>query len=103
MLDGLVWPRNRLLPIAPGVFEAEAWPLSLTILDAGGEVRSMRIDGPQVGHLNSAGTYKKVRQHARRHGCDEATRARTLAMATPDFTQELPRKLLPTRLKGAQT
>ena len=57
VLDGLVWPRNRLLPIAPGGFQAESWPLSFTFVDAGGEVRSMRIDGPQVGHLNCAGTY----------------------------------------------
>ena len=30
VLDGLLWPRNRLSPVAPGVFEAESWPRLLT-------------------------------------------------------------------------
>ena len=61
-LDGLLWPRNRLLPIAPGVFEAESWPRLLTFQDADGEVRAVRFEGPHVDYLqHCTGVYEKVR------------------------------------------
>jgi len=62
VLDGLLWPRNRLSPVAPGVFEAESWPRLLTFEDADGEVRAVRFEGPHVDYLqHCTGVYEKVR------------------------------------------
>jgi hypothetical protein len=61
VLDGLLWPRNRLVSIAPSVFEAESWPLVLTFQDGDTETRAVRIEGPQVSPLNCSGIYDKVR------------------------------------------
>jgi hypothetical protein len=60
VLDGLLWPGNRLLPVAPGVVEAESWPFVLTFLEADGVVSGMRIDGPMVGQRRVAGTYERA-------------------------------------------
>jgi hypothetical protein len=62
VLDGLLWPRNRLLPVAPGVFEAESWPRLLTFEDVDGEVRAVRFEGPHVDYLQHCkGIYEKIR------------------------------------------
>jgi hypothetical protein len=56
VLDGLLWPGNRLLPVGPDVVEAESWPFLLTFLESGG----LRIDGPMVGQRRVAGTYERA-------------------------------------------
>jgi hypothetical protein len=56
VLDGLLWPGNRLLPVGPDVVEAESWPFLLTFLEGDG----LRIDGPMVGKRRVAGTYARV-------------------------------------------
>src|SRR5439155_701574 len=62
VLDDLLWPRNRLLPVGPGVFEAESWPRLLTFEDADGEVRAVRFEGPHVDYLQHCkGVYEKIR------------------------------------------
>jgi hypothetical protein len=55
VLDGLLWPANRLLPVGPGVVEAESWPFLLVFLENG----DLRIDGPMVGRRRVAGTYAR--------------------------------------------
>ncbi|MGH7268599.1 MAG: hypothetical protein ACREMB_27605 [Candidatus Rokuibacteriota bacterium] len=59
-LDGLLWPRNRLLPVEADVFEAESWPFLLAFLEAGGVIQAVRVDGPTVGQRRVAGTYEKT-------------------------------------------
>ena len=63
VLDGLLWFRNRLLPVAPNVLEAESWPFVLTFQEGeDGTVAGVRIDGPLVPGLKRiAGTYDKSR------------------------------------------
>lgn len=56
VLDGLLWPGNRLLPVGPDVVETESWPFLLTFLEGGG----LRIDGPMVGQRRVAGTYARA-------------------------------------------
>ena len=60
VLDGLLWPSNRLLPVAPTIFEAESWPLVLRFVEVGRDVRTVRIDGPLVAGRRLAGDYDKV-------------------------------------------
>ncbi len=54
-VDGLLWPRNRLLPVGSNVAEAESWPFLLTFLEADGVIAGVRIDGPRM-----AGHYEKT-------------------------------------------
>jgi hypothetical protein len=56
VLNGLLWPGNRLLPLAPGVFEPESWPLVLRFTEVGGQIRAVQVEGPLV----VAGEYGKV-------------------------------------------
>jgi hypothetical protein len=60
VLDGLLWPANRLLPVASGVFEPESWPLVLRFTEVDGDVRAAQIDGPLVAGRQLAGEYKKI-------------------------------------------
>jgi hypothetical protein len=60
VLDGLLWPGNRLLPVGPDAVEAESWPFVLTFQEADGVVSGLRIDGPMVGQRRVAGTYARV-------------------------------------------
>jgi hypothetical protein len=62
VLDGMLWPRNPLVPISINVLEAESWPLLLTFLEENSEVRFVRIDGPAIGGRDVAGLYEKVRE-----------------------------------------
>jgi hypothetical protein len=64
VLDGLLWPGNRLLPVGPDVVEAESWPFVFTFLEEDGMVAGVRIDGPMVGQRRVAGTYEKSRPAA---------------------------------------
>jgi hypothetical protein len=64
VLDGLIWPGNRLLPIGFDVVEAESWPFVLTFLETDGVISGLRIDGPMVGQRRVAGTYEKLRPAA---------------------------------------
>ena len=53
VLDGLLWPGNRLLPVGPDAVEAESWPFVLTFLENG----DLRIYGPMVGQRRVAGVH----------------------------------------------
>jgi hypothetical protein len=59
VLDGLLWPGNRLLPVGSDAAEAESWPFVLTFLETDGVVSGLRIDGPMVGRRRVAGTYAR--------------------------------------------
>jgi hypothetical protein len=61
VLDGLLWPGNRLVPLAPRVFEAESWPLVLRFTEVDGEIRAVQIEGPLVAGRHLAGNYERVR------------------------------------------
>ena len=46
-VDGLLWHRNRLVPRAPSLFEAESWPFRLTFeADPSGDVTRFHLEGP---------------------------------------------------------
>jgi hypothetical protein len=60
VLDGLLWPGTRLLPVEADVLEAESWPFRLTLLTEDGKIGALRIDGPAVGHRRVAGIYRKA-------------------------------------------
>jgi hypothetical protein len=60
VLDGLLWPGNRLLPVGPDEVEAESWPFVLTFLEVDGVIAGMRIDGPMVGQRRVAWTYRRA-------------------------------------------
>jgi len=60
VLDGLLWPSNRLLPVAPTIFEAESWPLVLRFVEVDSDIRAVRIDGPLIGGRRLAGDYEQV-------------------------------------------
>src|SRR5688572_22030223 len=60
VLDRLLWPANRLLPVAPGVFEPESWPLVLRFTEVDAEIRAVQIGGPLVAGRQLAGEYRKV-------------------------------------------
>jgi hypothetical protein len=63
VVDGLLWFRNRLLPVAPNVVEAESWPFVLSFREGpDGVVAGVRIDGPVIPSLRRiAGSYDKTR------------------------------------------
>jgi hypothetical protein len=61
VLDGLLWPGNRLVPLAPRVFEPESWPLVLRFTELDGEIRAVQIEGPFVAGRQLAGDYERVR------------------------------------------
>jgi hypothetical protein len=47
VVDGLLWPGNRLLPAHGNVFEAEAWPFELVFdVEAAGGVGRLTLRGP---------------------------------------------------------
>ena len=61
VLHGVLWPHNRLLPKAPGVFEAESWPLELDFEDDGdGIVARMRAVGPALGRGRIDGVFGRA-------------------------------------------
>ena len=60
-VDGLLWHRNRLVPRAPSIFEAESWPFRLTFeADPSGGVARFRLEGPDLPHTRLAGIYEKL-------------------------------------------
>jgi hypothetical protein len=60
-VDGLLWRCNRLVPRAPGIFEAEAWPFRLTFeADPSGSVARFHLEGPVLPYTRLAGVYEKV-------------------------------------------
>ena len=60
-VDGLLWHRNRLVPWAPSIFEAESWPFRLTFeADPSGGVARFRLEGPDLAHTRLAGVYEKL-------------------------------------------
>ena len=60
-VDGLLWHRNRLVPRAPSIFEAEAWPFRLTFeADPSGGVARFRLEGPDLPHTRLAGVCEKL-------------------------------------------
>lgn len=63
VMDGLLWPGNRLLPRAPRAFDAEAWPFRLTFeTEARGDLVRFRLDGPNLAWGRFAGVYEKLAQ-----------------------------------------
>ena len=60
-IDGLFWHRNRLVPRAPGIFEAESWPFRLTFeADPSGRMARFHLEGPDLPHTRLAGVYEKL-------------------------------------------
>lgn len=58
--ERLLWWGNRLLSRAPGVFEAESWPLTLTFeADPSRAVARFRLDGPDLPGIRHRGVYEK--------------------------------------------
>lgn len=57
MLTGLLWPRNPLVPTAPGVFDVEAWPYELTFVPGGG----FTLAGPAVSWGRPEAEFDRVR------------------------------------------
>ena len=61
VLHGVLWPHNRLLPKAPGVFEAESWPLEFYFdEDDDGTVGRIRAVGPALGCGRIDGVFVRV-------------------------------------------
>jgi len=61
VLQGLLWPDNRLLPKAHGAFEAESWPLELHFEeDDDGTVGRIRAVGPALGRGRIDGVFERV-------------------------------------------
>ena len=59
-IDGLLWHRNRLVPRAPSLFEAESWPFRLTFeADPSGGVARVHLEGPDLPYTRLAGVYEK--------------------------------------------
>ena len=53
--------RNRLVPCAASIFEAESWPFRLTFEDdPSGGVAHFHLEGPALPHTRLAGVYEKV-------------------------------------------
>lgn len=60
-VDGLFWRRNRLIPRALSIFEAESWPFRLTFEDdPSGGVARFHLEGPDLPHTRLAGVYEKL-------------------------------------------
>ena len=60
-VEGLLWHRNRLVPCAASIFEAESWPFRLTFEDdPSGGVARFHLEGPALPHTRLAGVYEKV-------------------------------------------
>jgi hypothetical protein len=61
VLDGLLWPRNRLLPRGGDVFDAEGWPLALVFEhDQPGGASAVRVEGPELTWGSVAGRYVRL-------------------------------------------
>ena len=61
VLRGALWPTNALLPVAPDVFDVEAWPFRVTFArDGHGEVETLRWDGPRLHWGGPAGVYRRL-------------------------------------------
>lgn len=60
VLEGLLWPDNRLLPVTRNVLEPESWPLTFTAIEEDGRVAGLRIAGPAIGQVRYAGVYRRA-------------------------------------------
>jgi hypothetical protein len=61
VLEGLLWPRNPLLPAGAGVFDARSWPFEFRFEDDGdGVVRGLHVAGPALGWGRVDGFYARV-------------------------------------------
>ena len=60
VVNGLLWPENRLLAVEPDVFEAESWPVVLRFLEMEGEIRAVRVEAPVVAGRRLDAVYERV-------------------------------------------
>lgn len=60
VLDGLLWPENRVLPVARNVLEPESWPFTFTSVEADGRVAGLRLAGPAIGQARYDGVYRRT-------------------------------------------
>lgn len=61
VLDGLLWPRNRLLARGGEVFDAEGWPLAFVFEhDQAGVASAVRVEGPGFTWGSVAGRYVRL-------------------------------------------
>lgn len=60
VLDGLLWPDNRLLPVAANVLEPESWPLTFTALEEDDRLAGLRVEGPAIGRARYDGVYRRL-------------------------------------------
>jgi hypothetical protein len=55
VLRGVLWATNVLLPVAPNVFDVEAWPFQVSFDDG-----TLTWHGPRLGWGGPTGTYRRV-------------------------------------------
>ncbi|MBM4439601.1 MAG: hypothetical protein FJ027_04205 [Candidatus Rokubacteria bacterium] len=61
VLRGVLWAANPLVPVAPGVFDVEAWPYRVRFERGGdGAVARLRWEGPPLNGGTPAGVYRRL-------------------------------------------
>lgn len=61
VVNGLLWPRNPLLPLRPGVFAAQSWPFEFHFEpDGDGAAQRLRVVGPALGWGRVDGVYERA-------------------------------------------